>query len=278
MKPISSNMQFMITTFLSIYVLFISLASTRGDEAEAGFNYVPGSDIGPDRWGVINENWTTCSTGREQSPIDITEERIQEQPDLGRLLQKYQPAKATLKNQHIYIEVEWNGNGNAGSMTIDGILYNVSQFHWHSPSEHTINGQRYDLEMHIVHQNIDNETARAVVAVLYDIGHPDPFIRKLEPFIRNANNVEEQPIGLVDPREAQGIDTAKYYRYMGSLTVPPCTEGVVWTVLDNIRTVSTAQVDLLKQALPEDFRNNSRPLQNINDRTIGLYQNLKIHK
>ncbi|KAJ4812602.1 Carbonic anhydrase [Rhynchospora pubera] len=271
MKPISSNMQFMITTFLSLCVLFISPASTRGDiEEEAGFNYVPGSDIGPDRWGVINENWTTCGTGREQSPIDITEERIQEQPDLGRLLQKYQPARAALKNQHTYLEVEWNGN--AGSITIDETRYNVIQFHWHSPSEHTINGQRYDLEMHIVHQNIDNETARAVVAVLYAYGHPDPFITKLEPLIRNANNVEEQPIGLVDPREAQGINTTKYYRYMGSLTVPPCTEGVVWTVLDKIRTVSTEQVNLMKQALPEEFKNNSRPLQNIYDRTIGLHQ------
>ncbi|KAJ4800955.1 Carbonic anhydrase [Rhynchospora pubera] len=272
MKPISSNMQFMITTFLSLCVLFISPASTRGDIEEAGFNYVPGSDIGPDRWGVINENWATCGMGREQSPIDITEERIQEQPDLGRLLQKYQPARAALKNQHTYLEVEWNGN--AGSITIDETRYNVIQFHWHSPSEseHTINGQRYDLEMHIVHQNIDNETARAVVAVLYAYGHPDPFITKLEPLIRNANNVEEQPIGLVDPREAQGINTTKYYRYMGSLTVPPCTEGVVWTVLDKIRTVSTEQVNLMKQALPEEFKNNSRPLQNIYDRTIGLHQ------
>ncbi|KAJ3705946.1 hypothetical protein LUZ61_009651 [Rhynchospora tenuis] len=267
-------MQFMITTFLSICFLFICLASTGADEAEVGFNYVPGSDIGPDRWGVINENWTTCGTGREQSPIDITEERIQEQPDLGRLLQKYQPAKATLKNQHIYLEVEWNGN--AGSIIINGFTYNVSQFHWHSPSEHTINGQRYDLEMHIVHQNIVNEIA--VIGVLYAYGPPDPFIAKLEPFIRNANNVEEQPIGVVDPREAQGVNTTKYYRYMGSLTVPPCTEGVFWTVLDNVRTVSIEQVNLMKQALPEEFRNNSRPLQNINVRTIGLHQNLKIRK
>jgi carbonic anhydrase len=131
--------------------------------------------------------------------------------------------------------------GDAGSLVINGTTYYLKQLHWHSPAEHTVDGHRYDLELHLVHQSLTNKTA--VIGILYEVGrHEDAFLRQLEPFIRRIAYVRdrEERVGLVDPRRARGRASV-YYRYMGSLTAPPCTEGVIWTI---VKRVSFACIDL----------------------------------
>jgi carbonic anhydrase len=96
--------------------------------------------------------------------------------------------------------------------------------------------RRYDLELHLVHQSLANKTA--VIGILYEIGPiKDTFLHKLEPSIMRIKNTRDQPedIGMVDPNDARGSDSdSVYYRYMGSLTTPPCTEDVVWTVFKEV--------------------------------------------
>jgi carbonic anhydrase len=123
--------------------------------------------------------------------------------------------------------------GDAGSLVINGTAYHLRQLHWHTPSEHTVGGRRYDMELHLVHESAANKAA--VIGVLYKVGHPDRFLQTLEPAIRLIKETRdmEVPIGVVDPSGARATGSV-YYRYMGSLTTPPCTEGVVWTVFQKV--------------------------------------------
>jgi carbonic anhydrase len=129
-------------------------------------------------------------------------------------------------------------DGDAGSLVINGTEYFLHQLHWHSPSEHTVNGRRYDMEMHLVHQSADGKAA--VISVLYQVGRPDGLLRKLEPFLQLIADQRdrEERLGVVDPHAARGWASV-YYRYMGSLTTPPCTEGVVWTILRRVRSLTS---------------------------------------
>ncbi|KAK8516748.1 hypothetical protein V6N13_080848 [Hibiscus sabdariffa] len=156
-----------------------------------------------------------------------------------------------------------NGPRDAGSITINGTVYRVQNIHWHSPSEHTFDGVRFPLEVHIVHRSDQN--TRAVVSMLYRIGQPDPFLTRISPILSVLRT--ERPLGVVNPEEV-GIQGSSYYRYNGSLTVPPCTEDVVWTVYLMIKQATENQIQQLKNVLPPQNRNNSRPTQPLNNRDV----------
>ncbi|KAM0938952.1 Dioscorin DB3S [Dioscorea sansibarensis] len=165
-------------------------------------------------------------------------------------------------------------SGDAGSLSINRVAYQLKRVHFHSPAEHAMNGERFDLEAHLVHESRDQRTA--VVAILFRFGRPDPFLSKLEDFLGQISSGEKNEIntGFVDPQQLE-IDDSAYYRYMGSFTAPPCTEGVSWTVIRKVATVSPKQALLLKQAVNENAINNARPLQPTNFRTVYFFQQLK---
>uniref|UniRef100_A0A0E0QJ66 Carbonic anhydrase n=1 Tax=Oryza rufipogon TaxID=4529 RepID=A0A0E0QJ66_ORYRU len=190
-------------------------------------------------------------------------------PGLGNLNYTYQNANASVVNRGHDIMVRFDGD--AGSLKINGTAYQLRQMHWHTPSEHTIDGRRYDMELHMVHLNAQNQAA--VIGILYTIGTRDEFLQKLEPYIIEISKQEGKErviIGGADPNVAKGQDTV-YYRYMGSFTTPPCTEGVIWTVVRKVRTVSLSQITLLKAAVLTGNENNARPLQGVNNREIDLF-------
>ncbi|XP_022743927.1 alpha carbonic anhydrase 4-like [Durio zibethinus] len=184
---------------------------------------------------------------------------------LGDLHRNYASASAVLRNRTEDVAVVWLGN--AGSITINRTVYTVDNCHWHSPAEHTLNGIKYELEIHIVHRSAQNQIA--VVAILYRYGSPDPFIDRLFGSLKNLTT-EDRPLGSVNP-ESIDFPGRNYYRYKGSLTTPPCSEGVVWTVFQQVKTVSHSQVDALKRVLPPQNRNNARPTQPLNGRPVLLY-------
>ncbi|KAH7662838.1 Carbonic anhydrase alpha-class protein [Dioscorea alata] len=262
------------TTILYLFFLlffFISCppkTSSQEVEDEREFSYIEGSSNGPEHWGELHEEWKACGKGDMQSPIDLIHERLRVVPTLGRLKRSYKPSNATIKNRGHDIMLEWEGD--AGSLWINGSEYLLKQCHWHAPSEHTVNGKRFALEVHMVHQRTDGKIA--VVGIMYKIGRPDSFIKELEERINEVEVTREDEInvGVIDPRHVK-IGSRKYYGYMGSLTTPPCTQGVTWTIVNKIRTASRAQLKLLRDAVHDDAKNNARPLQAINEREIKFY-------
>ncbi|XP_010050504.1 alpha carbonic anhydrase 7 [Eucalyptus grandis] len=266
---------------LSAFSLFFLLApssaatlSTAGEvEDEREFDYIAGSEKGPKHWGELRKEWEACKKGETQSPIDLSSRRVKVIPKLGGIQRSYKPSNATLKNRGHDISLQWDV-GNVGSVKINGTEYFLQQCHWHSPSEHTINGRRYEMELHMVHVSTDPnvENNIAVVGLLYKTGRPDAFLSKLMGNLWSMVDQEgERTMGVFDPRKIK-MGGKSYLRYMGSLTVPPCTEGVIWTINKKIGTVSKDQIKLLREAVHDHAEKNARPVQPLNRREIHLYQ------
>ncbi|PWA84906.1 alpha carbonic anhydrase 4 [Artemisia annua] len=240
-------------------------------EDESEFDYAKGSKKGPGAWGKLHKEWSACNNGKLQSPIDLSSSRVEIVHKSKKLSRNYIPCTATLNNRGHDIAVHWEGN--AGSIDINGTTYALKQAHWHSPSEHTINNKRYSLELHMVHKSIDPTSKHqiAVIGVLYKIGKPNLFLSKLVRNITSLVNQDNKHIhpGVIDPREIR-MSCRRYYNYIGSLTVPPCTEGVIWTISKKVRTVSLDQVKLLREAVHDHAAKNARPLQPGRQRDIQL--------
>ncbi|GAY36398.1 hypothetical protein CUMW_279680, partial [Citrus unshiu] len=217
---------------------------------EKEFNYEKGGEHGPDRWGEIHSEWSACKNGTMQSPIDLLNERVVVVSHLGRLKRSYKPSNATLRNRGHDIMLQWKGG--AGTILINGTKYVLQQCHWHSPSEHT---------------------KVAVVGIVYKIGRPDSFLASISDHLRNisGSNERDATVGVIDPRAIK-IGSSKYYRYIGSLTVPPCTENVTWTIVRKVRSVTGDQVRLLRVAVHDESNTNARPLQPLNMRSVKLYK------
>ncbi|KAK6926763.1 Alpha carbonic anhydrase domain [Dillenia turbinata] len=231
---------------VSLLLIPRSSTSQEDDENETRFGYIVGTPNGPDRWSELDKGWFLCNNGTMQSPVDILDDNVQVVSNLGRLNTSYMPSTATLVNRGRYIELRWDGD--AGSLNIDGIEYELQQIHWHVPAEHTFNGVRNDLEAHLVHKSLTTGHT-AVVGITYHIGPPDLFLAILagdtEALI--ATREEEREAGIIDPNLVR-IEEGNYYRYSGSLTVPPCDENVAWTLIQKVcfsSTISFSQIVLM---------------------------------
>ncbi|XP_022731633.1 alpha carbonic anhydrase 7-like [Durio zibethinus] len=260
--------------FTCIFFIVLALqysfpATSQEVEHEGEFDYKENSEKGPARWGEIHPEWSACSNGSMQSPIDMSNKRVKIVSHLGKLKRSYKPSNATLRNRGHDMMLKWEGE--AGAIEINGTEYALQQCHWHSPSEHTINGRRYDLEVHMVHQSADGKVA--VVGIMYKIGRPDSFLSSLVDHLAAITDVTEgeRVVGVIDPRHIK-IGSRKYYRYIGSLTIPPCTENVVWSIVRKVRTVTREQVRLLRVAVHDTSDSNARPLQSINNRSVQLFR------
>ncbi|XP_006659489.1 alpha carbonic anhydrase 7-like [Oryza brachyantha] len=238
-------------------------------EREDEFTYTSGEEKGPEHWGKIKPEWAQCGAGEMQSPIDLSHERVTLVRDLGYLDHSYRAAEASIVNRGHDIMVRFDGD--AGSVVINGTAYYLRQLHWHSPTEHSVDGRRYDMELHMVHESAEKKAA--VIGLLYEVGRPDRFLQKMEPYLRMIADKEdkEEKVGVIDPRGARGRASV-YYRYMGSLTTPPCTEGVIWTIVKRVRTVSKYQLELLREAVHDNMENNARPLQAVNNRDVSIFR------
>ncbi|XP_006660137.1 dioscorin DB3S-like [Oryza brachyantha] len=261
-----SRLLFLLAAANAVALVLLPAAGAEEDE----FGYIPGTPRGPENWGSLKPEWATCGGGRMQSPINLRLPDLTLAPRLGYLNYTYhQNSNASVVNRGHDIQVRFDGD--AGGLVINGTAYRLRQLHWHTPSEHAVDGRRYDMELHMVH--VDARSQAAVVGVLYTVGSRDEFLHKLEPYIieiANQKGKEKMVNGGVDPNVAKGQDTV-YYRYMGSLTTPPCTEGVIWTVVSKVHTVSLSQLALLKEAVVDGNENNTRPLQEVNRRSIALF-------
>ncbi|KAL4199130.1 hypothetical protein AMTRI_Chr03g143330 [Amborella trichopoda] len=203
---------FVFPLFLSYFLISSSLFNNFISEDEREFDYLEGSEKGPKHWGELHHEWAACSNGDMQSPNDLLTGG------------KYKPVQAFLKNRGHDLMLSWGQSG-AGTLEINETEYVLKQCHWHSPSEHTFNGSRYSLEVHLVHESKEGKVA--VVGITYKIGRSDTFLMDLMNKISSIADSKEAEVqvGEVDPRHIK-MGSRKYYRYTGSLTTPPCTQGV----------------------------------------------------
>lgn len=226
---------------------------TSADEPtqEAAWSYE--GDTGPEDWAELDPEYATCSAGQEQSPIDLPA-GVTEPADEAEVTYDYEPASYELVNTgHTLLATA----GAAGGLTIDGERYELLQFHAHGPSEHAIGGEREELEIHLVHQNDEGELA--VVGVLVDEGPADSTLADAW-----AELPEEGGTAALDDFDAASLlpEDRTTFRYSGSLTTPPCTEGVRWLVMEETVTAPADVVSAFESAVGD----SARPLQPLNER------------
>lgn len=215
-------------------------------------------DIGPQAWGKLKPDFNTCATGKRQSPINIEDGATLQGP-AEPVQFAYAPSNGTVVNNGHTIQVDVQGEN---AITVRGSTYRLLQFHFHTPSEEQINFKRFPMVAHLVHKN--NEGQLAVVAVLLDEGAASPFIDKVWTYMPlDSGDRVRMPAGMLNLSELLPTDQ-RYYQFMGSLTTPPCSEGVLWMVLKKPVTMSKGQYRLFTQLYP----NNARPVQALNGRAV----------
>ncbi|KGN64829.1 alpha carbonic anhydrase 7 [Cucumis sativus] len=255
--------------FCSFFFAFLLVpwpAMSQEVENQREFDYNANGTRGPAHWGVLRPEWHTCNTGQMQSPIDLLNQRVRIVSHFTDLKINYSSSNATLKNRGHDIMLQWSGR--AGYMEVNKTQYFLRQIHWHSPSEHTINGRRFALEAHLVHQSQTGKIA--VIGILYNIGQPDYFLSTMRPHLIEISGTQrDRLLNVVNPSLLR-MRSSLYYRYIGSLTVPPCSQNVLWTLVRKVRTVAPEQVNLLRVAVHDDSNTNARPLQPLNNRNVQL--------
>ncbi len=209
----------------------------------------------PENWSKLDPRNKLCTTGERQSPIDI---RDGIKVDLEPIKFNYVPSTFRIVNNGHTVQVEVGD----GSISLTGKTYELVQFHFHRPSEETVNGQRFDMVVHLVHKAYDGELA--VVAILLERGPEHPFIQTLWNYLPLEEKMPVNPPNAVVDLNTLLPATRNYYTYMGSLTTPPCTEGVRWLVMKDQVKVSADQINIFSRL----YRNNARPIQPTKGRLI----------
>ena len=213
-------------------------------------------DGAPANWSKLDAKNSLCASGQRQSPIDIGEGV---KVDLEPIRFDYRPQRVSVENNGHTIQVNVN-DGN--TIRVMGRTYELKQFHFHRPSEEKVAGKRFDMVVHLVHK--DDEGHLAVVAVLLERGENE------QPVVQTVwNNLPLEAGTSTNP--AVNLDISKllpadrsYYTYMGSLTTPPCSEGVLWMVFKQPVLVTPEQLAVFAKL----YKNNARPIQPANGRLI----------
>jgi carbonic anhydrase len=226
--------------------------------ADAPWSYA--GDTGPSHWGSLSPDYALCADGTAQSPINI--QRAKPQP-LQNLQFSYVAGEAEVFNNGHTVEAEPAPGSEPSTMKLNNVAYTFSQFHFHSPSEHTISGKHYPVEFHFVHKTADGQIA--VVGVFVKLGAPanNDWQEVIDVISRATANPEQTVIDKLDwgkllPTQQQT------FRYAGSLTTPGCSEGVKWSVMMTPITMSAAQLAVFSKA----YSGNVRPTQSLNGRSV----------
>ena len=249
-----------IYTSLFSLLLILPITATASEEAahpeKAKWSYT--GDTGPAHWGDLAPEFISCKSGKNQSPINIDTYIDSKLPGI-KMDYSLLVAEDIVNNGHsIQVNIR-----SGGTVKIDDKKFELKQFHFHTPSENMVNGKSYPLEVHFVHVNDANELA--VVALLYQPGQDN---LALNPLLKNIpmNAGDSKRLGAKDVELFERSKTLKnYVRFNGSLTTPPCTEGVRWIVMRAMPSISRKQLNVFQQALKHP---NNRPIQPLNARMI----------
>jgi carbonic anhydrase len=189
-------------------------------------------ETGPENWSKLSPEFAACGNGVNQSPIDITKTVV---ADLATLQFNYESSSTVIVNNGHTLQIN---SGPNSWLYAGGEYFQLMQFHVHSPSEHQVKGEIFPLEGHFVHQN--NKGALAVVAVLFRAGEWNTDLARFGAAAPKELH-QPEPIDLEFADLELFRDHESYYQYNGSLTTPPCTEGVQWYVLKNSGHIAPEQ-------------------------------------
>jgi carbonic anhydrase len=213
---------------------------------------------GPEHWGELSEEYRICATGMNQSPIDIVASVHGALEPIGF---DYTTSPVEILNNGHTVQVNV---AKGSAITVDGETYQLLQYHFHTPSENHIHGKEFPLEAHFVHASADGHLA--VVGVMFEAGKANTQLAELW---------KEMPMKAGDRHALHGEaktltnllpETREYYRFNGSLTTPPCTEGVKWMVMKHPLTISEDQVEKFMHAVHGP---DNRPVQPVNARIVA---------
>lgn len=213
---------------------------------------------GPENWGKLSPEFATCSAGKAQSPIDIAGQS----GDTTAFMTHYSETDVNIVNNGHTIQLNYAPGSILHSA---GHKYKLLQLHFHSSSEHTVNGKSYPLEMHLVHKSATGTLA--VVGVMFEQGAENAELAKIWNHMpEKANDVFTSDVMV----NASNLlpDNRSYTRYDGSLTTPPCSEGVKWHVLTTPLQLSKAQIGKFRAIIHD----NNRPVQPLNGRKLSQFE------
>jgi len=216
--------------------------------------------LGPSHWADLDSAYATCRDGKEQSPIDV---RGAVTANLPPLQFDYHPGPLDhLINNGYAVRVNYHEDEQPNVLRVGDETYRLVQFHFHHPSEEYVGGKAYPMVIHLMHQSSDGKLAG--VAVLLEAGKPNAAVQRIRDHMPLAKGAEHDISGVtIDPAGLLPADRS-YYTYMGSVSAPPCTEGVTWFVLKTPVEVSPAQIRAFARVYPHDVR----PLQPLNGRVV----------
>jgi carbonic anhydrase len=213
---------------------------------------------GNDHWGDLDPQYAACK-GKAQSPIDIRNTEKTKLPAL-RFEYKEGPVKYVLNNGHT-IRVNYYAPGSGDFLIVGDKRFQLTQFHFHRPSEEYIHGKPYDMVVHLMHEADDGQVA--AVAVLLKAGSTNVAIQRIWAHMPMSEGQVEVAGLELNPAALLPRDLG-YYTYMGSQTAPPCNEGIIWIVLKTPVDISAEEISAFAALYPHDVR----PLQPQNGRVV----------
>lgn len=247
-----------------ILCLYLLLVPMTGQQAIASdlptVHWSYQNESGPDHWAELDDTFATCTSGKAQSPINLTAAKS---ADLANPDFYYQPVPLNLLNNGHTVQIPY---APGSYVTLDGVKYNLLQFHFHSPSEHTIDNQSQAAELHLVHQNEAGELA--VVAIMLHTDEKASVNSAYEDLTQNLPSKVGDKIRTEKTINAQALlpKDLTTYRYSGSLTTPPCSESVTWLVMTEPVVLNSQQAAQYESLLDH----NNRPLQLLNQRAVQI--------
>jgi len=236
-------------------IAFCAIATLSTGCATQSSHWGYSGDEGPENWATLSDDNYACS-GKNQSPINLTNFT---QAKLNPIKFNYQAGGHEILNNGHTVQLNYQDGSH---IKIDGKTFSLLQFHFHTPSENNINNQSFPLEAHLVHADKDGNLA--VVAVMFKEGAANKALEQAwEKMPKHAGD-KHQLSSSVNVNDILPLNR-DYYRFNGSLTTPPCSEGVRWLVMKQAITVSKQQIATFSEVLHEP---NNRPIQAINARTV----------
>lgn len=234
-------------------------AAKADDAAKADIAWGYQGEGAPAHWGTLRPEFALCANGQRQSPIDIRDGIAVE---LEPIRFDYRPTGFAVTDNGHTVQVDL-GPGN--SIEVMGRRYDLKHIQFRRPSEERINGRQFEMSVHLVHQDPDGR--HAVVGVVLERGVAQPVVQQVW---NNLPLEKHEPLAAQEPMDPAALlpEDRRYFTYMGSLTTPPCSEGVLWMVMQQPVQASVEQIHIFSRLYP----NNARPIQQAAGRLIKQSQ------